>query len=104
MRDIVIKAEILNAPSAGLELAAAVSQSISRGDPVRLDFARYDRATPSFANAFMMTLLHQFDRELLRSNVRIDNACPAIVEALNASISRYDRGIRLSIQRTPAAG
>lgn len=104
MRDIVITAEILNTPEAGLSLAELVAQALGSGEAVRVDFARFDRATPSFANAFMMTLLHQFERDVLRSNVHIDNACPAIIDSLNTSISRYDRGIRLSSQRTPAAG
>lgn len=103
VRPIHIQAAVLNTAESGLELAERVAQSLSRGESVRLDFKDFDRATPSFSNAFMMTLLHQFDRDLLRSNIQFENACPAIIASLDASIRRYDAGIRLSSQRTSAA-
>lgn len=94
---------VLNAAPYGLELARSVSILLSRGESVRVDFSLVERATPSFANAFMMTLLHQFERDILRSNIHFTHARPTVIEALNASIRRYDSGIRLSSQRTSQA-
>lgn len=94
---------VLNTAPSGLNLAAEVASLLSRAESVSVDFSLVERATPSFANAFMMTLLHQFDREVLRSNVHIENARPCVMAALNTSIRRYDSGILLSSQRPSIA-
>lgn len=95
---------VLNTAPSGLDLAAEVASLLSQAESVRVDFSLVERATPSFANAFMMTLLHQFDRDVIRRNVHIENARSCVISALNTSIKRYDAGIRLSSQRRSIAG
>jgi len=94
---------VLNTAPSGLNLAAEVASLLSQTESVRVDFSLVERATPSFANAFMMTLLHQFNRDFLRNNIEFSNTRPAVAAAINASIRRYESGVRLSSQRTAIA-
>jgi len=89
---------IMNSATDGLLLARRVMTEIEHPDPVQLDLQAVDRMTPSFANAFMMTLLNQLDRETLKRQLQVSNAKPWVAEAINASIRRFEAGIRLSTQ------
>lgn len=90
----------LNSAGAGADLARAV---LSCADPVLvLDFSDVQVITPSFANAFIMTLLAECSVEELRARLSMTNRSNSVIEALNTAVVRYQRGIRLSGQRAVA--
>jgi hypothetical protein len=62
------------------------------------------RMTPSFANALTMTLQEEFPNGEFRSRVTFSNANDTVMRAINDSIGRYDRGIRLSTQLKAKVG
>ena len=94
----------LNSATDGLKYAEDVVAQLRISDePIHVSFADIDRVTPSFANAFVMTLMEQLGLDRMKTHVRVVDAAPHIVATLAKSVQRYQSGIRLSTQRLPAA-
>ena len=92
---------VLNHADRGLALARLILDRLNAGQTLTLDFARVERVTPSFANAFIMTLLEAAPVETLREAVKMVNRNDTVAVAINDSVRRYRRGIRLSTQQQP---
>ncbi len=88
---------ILNRASAGLALAHQVLDALAFGEVVTLDFSAVDRMTPSFANAFMMTIKEA--PENLSQRIIMLHRNEQVIHALEESSRRFDQGLRLSIQQ-----
>jgi hypothetical protein len=88
---------VLNRASAGLELAKSVLDHLAAHESVELDFSPVDRITPSFANAFVMTILAANDSRL-PENLFLLNRNDLVEKEISLSISAYSRGLRLSTQ------
>lgn len=101
----VVRAEgpTLNTVSKGLELAERIVTALKLGRSVTLDFADAERLTPSFANAVVMTILDAVGIEGFRSKLRMETASPLVKESWAKAIERYERGIRLTTQRSNVA-
>lgn len=89
---------VLNSAQEGLRLAETVAVQLRDRRTVALDFASVDRATPSFANAFVMTLLGEFTPDYLRERCLMLNCAPHVGAQFAKSVQRYRDGIRLSNQ------
>lgn len=83
----------------GLELAEDVLRFLREAETISIDFAEVHRMTPSFANAFIMTLLDQLPIEEAERRVRMLDLHENVAASINQSIHRYRQGIRLSTQR-----
>ena len=70
-----------------------------QSDHVEIDFADVVVCTPSFANAFVMTVLEQVSIENFKARCALDNRRPEVAEILNRAAVRFQQGIRLSNQR-----
>lgn len=92
----------LTSAAKGQELAVAIVACIHGGETVTLDFENVEVMTPSFANSFVMTLLHELPLEAVRSQCVMINRADWIVNTINVAALRYQRGIRLSSQPQPA--
>lgn len=90
--------KILNSAREGLELAQDVLSRLQTDSAVVLDFAATERMTPSYANAFIMTLMAEMSSEQLKERLVLQNLSPAIIARINRSIERYKNGVRLSNQ------
>lgn len=93
-------ANALNSATQGAELARAVLERLAAGGLVKIDASQAHRMTPSFANAFAMTVLERVPDAFSARKVHVV-AAAQVVAALEAAVDRYERGIRLSTQ--PAA-
>jgi hypothetical protein len=93
----------LNSVAAGLELAQRVLEHVRAGQPTVIDFAHVDRMTPSYANALVMTLLEAVGPQVLPMQVALENVSPAVLASWASAVARYERGVRLSTQRSNAA-
>jgi hypothetical protein len=89
---------VLNSPDAGSALAFRVLEILHAGDNVTIIFNNVERMTPSFANAFVMTLLERFSSHEFSNRVEFTNVSDAVHAAITKSIERYERGIRLTSQ------
>ncbi len=79
--------EFLTRAQPAAELCARVLTRSVR-DVVILDFSNVVQMSPSFTNTLFFNLLHRMSLEDLRQRVRIENAAPYIVDAINTAISR----------------
>lgn len=70
-----------------MELSARVLRESAR-EQVVLDFSGVVQMSPSFTNALFFNLLHRMTVADLRSRVRVENAAPYIMDAINVSIAR----------------
>ena len=95
--DLIAQSDVLNSASRGLALAADVAARLQHVDAVEIDVRAVVRVTPSFANAFVMTVLAEFPDALSR-RVRFVNAEAFVELAFRQAADRYARGIRLSSQ------
>lgn len=95
--DLISQSGVLNSASSGLALAADVAARLQRVDTVEIDMRSVVRVTPSFANAFVMTLLAAFS-DAFPHRVRPLNAQDFVELAFRQAADRYARGIRLSSQ------
>lgn len=95
-------APVLNTAASGCELAHRVHRMLDRGASVSLDFRRVEYLTPSFANAFVMTLLEEAGEGALKNVYRV-NASDRLLRKLDRAEQRYRDGVRLSTQRPSAA-
>ncbi len=102
MHEIAIQESALRSAGDGLERAKAVSAILDQGLSVRIDFAAVEIMTPSFANAFVMTLLERYPIERLRSGCEFLNRSEVVIESMNRAVTRYQNGIRLSSQLASA--
>lgn len=82
----------------GEQLANAVLLTIRAGEEVEIDFVDVEVMTPSFANAFVMTLLAQLSLDEIRRHCVMANRPQLVVDLLNRAVTRYQKGIRLSVQ------
>lgn len=57
-------------------------------EPVVLDFANTVQMSPSFANTLFFNLLQRFGVDELTRRVRVENAAPHILAAINTAIER----------------
>lgn len=89
--------------SDGVALFVRVSDRLRRADTVEINCSGVHRVTPSFANAFVMNLLAEFPVEVLRQRCPITGCAQHVEYAFRKSVDRYQRGIRLSTQRSGAA-
>ncbi len=69
------------------QLCARLLDELVR-EPVVLDFAGVVQMSPSFANVLFFNLLQRMDSEQLRRRIRIQNAAPHILDAINTAIAR----------------
>jgi hypothetical protein len=56
-------------------------------EPVVLDFSGVLQLSPSFANVLFFNLLHQMSPDDLRLRIRVENAAPHILDAINTAIA-----------------
>lgn len=103
MAHLTCNEPVLNSSTEGIRLAECILNALNSANSVEVSFAAVERATPSFSNAFVMTLLESIGIERMRSSVRVTHAAPHINSALARSVRRYQDGIRLSTQRLPLA-
>jgi hypothetical protein len=83
---------ILNRANAGLALAHQVLDALAWADAVTLDFSTVDRMTPSFANAFMMTILEALEDS--RERVLLLHRNEQVIRVMEESARRFDCGLR----------
>ena len=83
----------------GLQLAEDVLRALREVETISIDFADVHRMTPSFANAFIMTLLEQLSIDEAKRRVSFLDLHENVAASINQSIHRYRKGIRLSTQR-----
>lgn len=88
----------MNSATAGLALAAQVLDRMAFSDICEIDFSHAERMTPSFANAFVMTVLVQHPRAFADQRIVLYHANKAVSHAVERSIDRFARGVRLSTQ------
>lgn len=88
---------VLNSASRGLDLARDVSVRLEKSESIEIDCQGVARVTPSFANAFVMTLAAS-DPAVFRSRVHIRNASSHVDDAFQSARDRFARGIRLTTQ------
>ena len=93
----------LNTVLTGLRLAERVVGALKAGRSVFLDLRGVERLTPSFANAVVMTILDAVGIDEFRSKLRVEIASPLVAEGWSKAIERYERGIRLTTQRSNVA-
>ena len=94
--------QVENSARRGVELAQAVLRLLDSTYCVTVDAAVATRLTPSFANAFVMTLRETLSVSDLQSRVQIDGASNRVASAINQSALRYSNGVRLSGDITAA--
>ena len=85
--------------SDGEALARNAISACQSSEEVRVDFEGVRYMTPSFANGFVMTILHEMGEWWIR--FRVVNRNESVSDALDRATDRYKKGIRLSTQRTP---
>ncbi|MBM4107885.1 MAG: hypothetical protein FJ255_03600 [Phycisphaerae bacterium] len=88
----------LNSAAEGLKMALRALEALRADEFVTIDATTAERVTPSFANAFVMTILAEAPDAFKSHRIRLD-AGDFVRRAFDASIDRYERGIRLSTQR-----
>ena len=93
----------LNSAALGLDLGEVVARALSQERPVCVDLSHVIRMTPSYSNAFIMTILERVPRPVIQQSLQIENASELVVQSINKAIDRYDRGIRLTNQRPKSA-
>lgn len=91
----------LTSATRGQELAEHVILCLDCYKSVELDFSQVQVMTPSFANAFVMTLLHRVPLETVRQRCIMVNRPAWVASAVNQAAQRYLSGIRLSSQAMP---
>lgn len=94
---------ILRSTGLGEELATQLTNILNSGESVRIDCAKVEMMTPSFANTVLMNLLERFSMSDLRARCQFVNRCDVVVETMNCAVQRYEHGIRLSTQRCAVA-
>jgi len=94
---------VLRSPNVGESLADEISHALRDSDKVCVDFACVENMSPSFANAFIMTLLADFPLSELRARCEFVNRSESVVDMMNRAIRRFQSGIRLTTQRPHAA-
>lgn len=93
---------VLTSASNGLRTAEEVLRLLRENDQVIVNLRAVESMTPSFANAFLMTLLETLGSSI-GSRVVLSNAPPRIADILTRSEKWYNSGIKLSTQRTATA-
>lgn len=88
---------VLNSATRGCQLAVEVQRLLEAQEKVEIDFLNVERVTPSFANAFVMPLLER-EADVFAQSVRLVQLPEFVAVAIEASVSRYQRGVRLSTQ------
>ncbi len=72
-------------------------------EAVTLDFLGVVQMSPSFTNALFFNLLHQMGVDRMRETIRIENAAPYILDAVNTAIARkLEKQADLTAYLTPA--
>ena len=87
-----------SATSAEVEAAQVLAALKNPEMTVEIDLSGVQRMTPSFANTFVMRLLHEHTRDALRARCRFVSPASHVAAALQTAVSRYESGIRLSDQ------
>lgn len=95
---VITLESVLSRAGRGVELANQVNALVSSKRLVRLDFAAVDRVTPSFTNAFVMSVLEHISVEEYQRQVLLLEQSPHVSSTFERSIMRYQKGIRLSSQ------
>jgi hypothetical protein len=95
----IIMERTLNSATRATLLADRIISELEKNNTITLDFIDTDRMIPSFSNAFFMTILHRYSSDIFRDRIRIVNQNLEVSEYMNQTISRYQKGIRLSTQR-----
>lgn len=88
----------LTSADRGRELAEHVIQCLDCYKSIELDFSAVEVFTPSFANAFVMTMLHSVPLDTLRERCIMANRPEWVSAMINQAARRYMSGIRLSSQ------
>lgn len=89
----------MRSASLGESLAEVVSRALELQRDVRIDLASVEIMTPSFANAFLMTLLDRFPIAMLQSRCVFLNRQQSVIEVMNRAVQRFQSGVRLSAAR-----
>lgn len=97
--EITITESVLNDASRGLALAQDVLVNLEHATRVVIDYALVERMTPSFSNAFVMTLLERHAIDALRERVVSKARNEQVAAAMSRSARRYLEGVRLAHQR-----
>jgi len=103
MMTLSLDNQVLQTASQGRELANRVLLGLDKHDTVLIDVSASRRATTSFANTFIMTLLDKMPQSILRERVRFEPMNPNVASALNRAVQLYNSGVRLSTQEVSAA-
>ena len=98
MNDSIHLDSVLNRAQAGLDLARQVLDRIRASGSVSLDLTNVDRITPSFANAFVMTILDESGESDLPHSLTLLNPNDQVSREIAISVDRYARGLRLTTQ------
>lgn len=101
MTSIQLQSHALRSASEALNTAQDIVAHLRSAERVRIDFAAVEMMSPSFANAFVMTLLEQFTVDQLRARCEFANRNDVVIAAMNRAVQRYQSGIRLTSQRMP---
>jgi len=90
----------LNSGATGVSYAAQVLDAAAHEGHVEIDCAAVDRVTPSAANALVMTLLEGMGEDQFIARVSLTHATEHVKREWAKAVDRYQRGIRLSSQRS----
>lgn len=93
---------LLTSAAKGQELAEYVTMCLEHSEMVTLDFGGVEVITPSFANAFVMTLLHRMPLEEVRRRCVMVNRAEWVAARISDAARRYQSGVRLSSQMQTA--
>lgn len=103
VQEFPLQGPSLNTVTAGITVAHAAVAALQAGATVRIDMTQAERMTPSFANALVMTILDAVGSATFNARVCPVFSTPAVQEAWNKAVERYNRGLRLSNQQSGAA-
>jgi hypothetical protein len=90
---------VLNRAQCGLVLARTILEHLSQNREVTVDFSAVESITPSFSNAFVMTLLHERSLDEIRERVHMVNRTPLAAKSISNSVKWYQQGLRLTTQQ-----
>lgn len=87
----------LNTPEAGRALAVRVLNALDEGAEVHVALHEAERITPSYANTFVFLVAERCGCDAFEDRIHVE-ADERIVIAIEKSLDRFCRGIRLSSQ------
>lgn len=93
---------VLLSATNGLQMARELLHALEEEQYAILDLGAVEAMSPSYVNTLVMTLLETVPRDVLRNYLKVQNAKPGVICAINRSIERYDDGVRLSTQSISA--